>query len=75
MIGIYNPLMQDFTYEMLDDSNVSHSYTLRSMEITNLEDHIGKFMAKHLIDQIFNERGVKVNHELDEIEIKKEVFV
>jgi hypothetical protein len=73
---LYNPLTNDFSYTWFDDNNKGHVLVLPSLVITELPEAQGKFMEKHLIDEIINQReDTKMGYEHQVEKIKKEVEV
>lgn len=64
-ITLFNPLMEDFSYEMLDDSNNTHTYTMRALEMTTFPKHIALFMRKHLADNVYHNMSTYTNNEDD----------
>lgn len=75
-IQLYNPLLKDFEYIWYDDHDEAHTLKLPSLVITTLPEAQGKFMEKHLIDEILNVRGrTKEGTDIQLERIKKEVEV
>jgi len=74
-IPLFNPLSEDFKYTWLDDGNKPHELTIPGREIAYFPDYQARFMAKHLADTVYNERGRKINPEVDLKAILDEIYV
>lgn len=74
-IPLFNPLSDTFSFEWLDDDNWRHILTMRPLEITYFEPVQADFMARHLVDAIYHQRGQKTNPEDDKKAILREVMV
>ena len=75
MKKIFNPLISDFSYEWLDDNDCIHLITLRAMDFTELSDAQATFMARHLADKVFQERGsTKMDREEQMKKILEEIL-
>ena len=76
MKKIFNPLTSDFSYEWLDDTDCIHLITLRAMDFTELSEEQAPFIARHLADKIYQERGsTKMDREEQMKKILEEINV
>ena len=56
-LKLHNPLSFDFIYTWFDDKNEGHEIKLQSGQFTTLPYDQAMFMAKHLADAIYMDRG------------------
>lgn len=71
--SLYNPLSNDFTYELFNDDNEAVSYTIHSLEIEFYESPVYDLLKKHLIDAISNDRELGLYDMEGLAQIKKEI--
>jgi hypothetical protein len=75
LVPLFNPLKDDFSYEWLNDDNDKIVLSIPGREIAYFDKPRAEFLAKHLADAVYNERGGSSNSEEDYREIYKEIYV
>lgn len=74
-IPLYNPLDHDFIWPYLNDDNETQIAVVPSHEISYYLPWLANLLAKHIVDEVLNKHGIKVNHEDDSKKILDEVLI
>lgn len=75
LVPIFNPMSHDFSYPWKDDSNTEHILFVPSINIVYFPRYQADFMAKHLADEIINERGYAKDKEKQRKEVLSQIYV
>lgn len=71
--AIFNPSRDDFSVEYLDDENIPHTYTIKSMQLRSFPTYIADHIVKHLSQKIMWDKGIKTNPEDELKAIRREI--
>jgi hypothetical protein len=71
--AVYNPELEDFEWEYLDEHNHAQVARIHAMEVELLPAWLADLVTTHLVDFVYNKRGQKENPEKDKAEIRKEI--
>lgn len=57
-VGVYNPLMSDFTVDYALGNGLPQAYTVPARDIAYFSKAVAKHVKNHLADTILHKRGV-----------------
>lgn len=73
---LYNPLKDDFSYQIRDDTNTLITLFMPSKEITFFVPHEYEYMKKHLLDELYHLQGdVKKDRDMELKRLEQLVLV
>lgn len=71
---LFNPLTRPFTVTYdIHGTGQPESYTIEALDLAEFEEPIASHVLKHLANEVYNQRGPKINPEQDITDISKEI--